>query len=90
MQIIDLGNGAEYKVDEYGTKWWYLNGKLHRSDGPAIEFSEGDTIWYLNDRLHRTDGPAIEHNDGNKWWCINGVFYSEEDFDIIKEMLWAI
>jgi hypothetical protein len=27
---------------------WYLNGKLHRTDGPAIEHSDGDKEWYLN------------------------------------------
>jgi len=25
-----------------------LNGKLHREDGPAIEFANGDKSWYLN------------------------------------------
>jgi hypothetical protein len=27
---------------------WYLNGKLHRPDGPAVEDSDGDKKWYLN------------------------------------------
>ena len=27
----------ECKVDQYGTKYWYLNDELHREDGPAIE-----------------------------------------------------
>jgi hypothetical protein len=26
-----------------------LNGKLHRTDGPAIEYSNGGGSWYLND-----------------------------------------
>ena len=43
---------AEQKVepiiDQYGTKRWYLNGKLHRLDGPAIEYSGGDKEWWLN------------------------------------------
>ena len=30
-----------------GTKRWYLNDKLHRTDGPAIEYPDGTTYWYL-------------------------------------------
>jgi hypothetical protein len=29
---------------------WYLNGKLHRNNGPAIEFADGTKFWYLNDK----------------------------------------
>jgi hypothetical protein len=33
----------------YLNKWWYLNDKLHREDGPAVEGANGDKWWYLND-----------------------------------------
>ena len=36
------------KVDEFGTKRWYVNGKLHREDGPAVEYANGSKHWYLN------------------------------------------
>ena len=36
------------KVDDNGSKYWYLNGKKHREDGPAIEFSNGNKHWYIN------------------------------------------
>lgn len=36
------------KVYEDGTKTWYLNGKRHREDGPAIEFADGTKGCYLN------------------------------------------
>ena len=39
------------KVDGYGTKHWYLNGKRHREDGPAIEYANGDKEWCLNGNL---------------------------------------
>ena len=41
----------EYTVKVYdnGDKFWYLNGKLHREDGPAIECTSGDKSWCLND-----------------------------------------
>ena len=38
------------KVYEDGAKFWYLNGQLHREDGPAIEYADGDKIWYINGR----------------------------------------
>ena len=50
----------------------------------------GTKYWYLNNQYHRTDGPAIELADGDKSWYINGVEYSEEDFDMAKQMLWAV
>ena len=31
------------------SKEWYLNGLLHREDGPAVEYANGDKEWYLND-----------------------------------------
>ena len=36
------------ETNAYGTKFWYLNGKMHREDGPAIEWPSGDKWWYLN------------------------------------------
>jgi hypothetical protein len=36
------------KVHTNGDKFWYLNDKLHREDGPAVEYSNGDKSWYLN------------------------------------------
>jgi hypothetical protein len=90
MKIIDLGNGAECIIDAHGHKWWFLNGKHHRTDMPAIEWVGGDKCWYLNGELHRTDGAACEWVNGRKEWWINGIEYSEEEFDIIKEVLWAI
>jgi hypothetical protein len=52
---------------------WYLNGKLHREDGPAvIEHTSGTKWWYLKGKLHRKDGPAIEYMDGTKVWSLHG------------------
>jgi len=36
------------KVHENGCKEWYLNGELHRTDGPAVEYENGCKQWYLN------------------------------------------
>jgi hypothetical protein len=55
-----------------GEKHWYLNGKLHRVDGPAWEGADGSKEWFLNGKLHREDGPAIEYPNGSKQWYLNG------------------
>lgn len=53
-------------------KHWYLNGKLHREDGPAIERANGAKEWYLNGLLHRVNGPAIELDNGSNYWYLSG------------------
>jgi len=71
----------EYKVtvnDEGTTRWYNLEGNLHREDGPAIERSDGHKSWWINDRLHREDGPAIEWDDGTKSWWVNGKRHRED------------
>jgi hypothetical protein len=62
-------------IDEEGTKTWYLDGRLHRTDGPAIEWSDGHKQWWLNGHLHRTDGPAVETVTGYKFWYLHGTSY---------------
>ena len=66
-------NNITYDVEEYssGNKYWYINGKYHRENGPAIESKNGDKWWYVNDELHRENGPAVEHYDGSKEWYKN-------------------
>jgi len=40
----------EVRVYKNGDKYWYLNGKYHREDGPACEYSNGDKYWFLNNK----------------------------------------
>jgi hypothetical protein len=37
-------------TQENRTKYWYLNDKLHREDGPAVEWDNGYKSWYLNNK----------------------------------------
>ena len=67
------------RVFDNGNKAWYLNDKLHREDGPAVEYADGDKYWYINGELHRENGPAIEFADGTKDWWINGKQVSESE-----------
>jgi hypothetical protein len=64
IEINELGNKFYYKDKEmtiihredgpaaewsYGDKAWYINGHLHRLDGPAIESLGGvHDSWYIN------------------------------------------
>ena len=71
---------SEVRIFPNGDKQWYLNGKYHREDGPAIEWAAGSKTWFLNGNLHREDGPAIEFADGGKEWYLNGEQLTEEEF----------
>ena len=66
------------KVSPEGSKYWFLNGKLHREDGPAIEDSNDTKWWYLNGQHHREDGPAYEYSNGSKCWYLNGKRHRED------------
>jgi len=68
-----------YRVDEWGNKFWYVNNRLHRTDGPALVLADGTQVWYVNDQLHRTSGPAIIWANGTQEWFI-------DDKDITKEV----
>jgi uncharacterized protein (UPF0216 family) len=61
-------------IDDNGNEYWYLNGKLHREDGPAAIYADGTQYWFRNDELHREDGPAITYRDGTQNWYSNGAF----------------
>jgi len=65
-------------VNECGDKYWYVNGKRHREDGPACEWANGSKYWYINGKLHREDGPACECANGDKCWYINGKLHRED------------
>jgi hypothetical protein len=66
----------EIKIDQGGNKYYYWNDKLHREDGPAIEFVNGDKEWFFHGKYHRVDGPAIELASGHKeWWYFHGKLH---------------
>jgi hypothetical protein len=60
-------------VDNDGTKYWFLNGQHHRTNGPAIEYANGDKEWLFNNKRHRIDGPAVEYANGGKEYWILGI-----------------
>ena len=47
---------VETRVDEFGIRWTFLDGKYHREGGPAVEYLNGTKSWYLNgERLSLED-----------------------------------
>ncbi len=78
----EFNNRSTCTIDSDGTKRWKnKQGQLHRIDGPAVEWFDGDKYWYLNDKLHREDGPAIERASGAKYWYIEGEELTREEFN---------
>ena len=59
-----MSDYKEYTVRVYddGSKHWYLNGKCHREDGPAIEDANGHKAWYINGKQLTKE----EFNNRNK------------------------
>jgi hypothetical protein len=71
------------EINDYGSKFYYKDKAmtiLHRLDGPAVEYADGDKWWYVDGKCHRLDGPAVEYSNGDKGWYINGESISEDEF----------
>ena len=71
-----------YQVTVYPDRTeWKFNDKLHRENGPAIEYADGSKYWFINGKRHRENGPAVELADGDRAWYINGKELTEEQFN---------
>ena len=60
-------------VDICGNKEWRLNDKLHRENGPAVEWGNGSKSWWVKGELHRENGPSLEWSNGYRAWFLNGI-----------------
>jgi len=68
------------KINTIGDKFYYSNKKLtklHREDGPAVEYANGDKYWSVNGKFHRENGPAAEYANGDKYWYVDGKLHRE-------------
>lgn len=89
MKIIKINSHSEIPdnftgIVEYeypnGTRY-FKEGKVHREDGPAVQWADGYKEWYKEDKLHRIDGPAVEYINGKKEWWVDGIQYAERDLE---------
>ena len=99
MKLYTLDNKFIVKTNVYpsnftgiieffdGSKNWYVNDKLHRLDGPAIEHPKGSKEWYVNWKLHRIGGPAIENIEGYVAYYIEGIERTKEEHDLLYKMM---
>lgn len=59
---IHKDNGPAKEVWQDGKLYkssYYTNGKLNRTDGPAIEWADGQYIYAIDGKKHKEDGPAV-------------------------------
>jgi hypothetical protein len=57
------------ELDSDGTRYWLLDGLLHRCEGPAVERPDGSLEWWRHGQLHNDNGPAVIRADGTlEWW----------------------
>ena len=84
-----MTNYQEYTVRVHKDYTEYLNreGKRHRLDGPAVEYTNGHKGWYIEGKRHRTDGPAVEYVSGHKEWHVEGKLLTERQFKALTSKI---
>ena len=48
-----------------GRAEWWVDGKRHRDNAPAVEWSDGDYDYFHRGKRHRLNGPAISRLGNN-------------------------
>jgi hypothetical protein len=81
---------VKHTISRTGVQRWRLsNHQLHRTDGPALIYPDGETRYYVAGKLSRTDGPALIKNAGQhqEWWYqgrqhrLSGPAYISDDYE---------
>jgi hypothetical protein len=67
---------CECEIDEDGNTFWWNGSSLHREDGPAIVWANGDMEWFHYGKTHRVGGPAMLYQNGEAQWYLNDIPYS--------------
>jgi hypothetical protein len=83
-----MDNESTLTIDQLGNKFWKnRKEKIHRIDGPAVEWIGGGMAWYVNGERHREDGPATIYENGDKEWWINHIIYETKEsyFDALSD-----
>ena len=65
-------------VETLGKRYW-VDGELHREDGPAWIWPDGTFEWYKKGVLHNDFGPAVIDIDGTFEYWVDGNEVSLED-----------
>ena len=60
----------------FGTKRYWKDGMVHRDDGPAVEYANGDLGFFQKGVCHRIGGPAfISVSEGRQEWWHEGKLH---------------
>ena len=62
-------------IDELGNKVYLMDISVHRPNGPAMEWQDGEWTWYLFDKSHRYYGEQRfwrSDEPGLNRWIIHG------------------
>lgn len=71
---MKMSTDVEYHVEQpSGAQMWSKDGKLHRTDGPALVESDGMVRWWLD---------GIEFDTFDEWF--EKVQVSDEDKTLLK------
>ena len=76
-EVIKHGNG---------TVGYWLNGKRHREDGPAVIRADGTVGYWIHGLRHREDGPAIIRANGTVEYWVNGKLIHSETLKTVEEI----
>lgn len=75
------------KNGDLSVTYYYFHGRLHRQDGPAVEYAYGTKMWFTNGIIHRADGPAIERSDGTNIWYVVGKEVPQEQHKLYVDLI---
>jgi hypothetical protein len=73
--------GEYHLTSEDGVIKYYKDHDLHRTDGPAVLYPNGDFEYYFEGSRHRDSDPTGQSDDpavfqhGSKIWYRNGLFH---------------
>lgn len=94
--LKELDSNSKYNyygfsgIIEYpnGNTTWYLDGRKHREDGPAIQHKFYPCRWYYKGKLHRIGGPAIEEGTHtNAEYYIHGERFTKENYYLFIDLM---
>ena len=68
-KVLHRDNGPAIIQEDFSM--WIRYGNLHRVDGPAVIYKNGDEEWWFYGKRHREDGPSSMCSTGEYWYLNN-------------------
>jgi len=65
-----------------GHKQWWLNGKIHRLDGPAVIWNDGLKHWYINDK-------RLDTNEVESWIKNNNINLKTKQHQVLFMLMFG-